>query len=74
MKIKNTSSRNYMANLFILKAGEEAEVDETMAKILLKQEGVEEVIDMAEVEKMKAEVEKLKAEKVTTKPKATKKK
>lgn len=74
MKLKNTSNRNYMFGLEIFKAGETIEVeDKKTAETLLKQEGIEEVIDKEEVEKLKAELEAVKAEKVATQPKATKK-
>lgn len=62
MKLKNNATRDYNYDMIFLKAGEELEVlDEKACKVLLNQDGVEEVIDKAEVEKLKAEVEKLKA-------------
>ena len=62
MKLKNNSTRDYNFDKIFLKAGEEIEIaDEKACKVFLNQDGVEEVIDKAEVEKLKAEVEKLKA-------------
>ena len=62
MKLKNNSSRDYNYDMIFLKAGEELEVvDEKACKVLLNQDGVEEVLDREEIEKLKAEVEKLKA-------------
>lgn len=72
MKLKNTSTRDYMHNCIILKAGETMEItDEKMIKVLLNQEGIEEVIDKSDVEKMQKEIEQLKA---TVKKPAKKKK
>lgn len=60
MKLKNNSTRDYNFDKIFLKAGEEMEIaDEKACKVLLNQEGVEEVIDKAEVEKLKAEIKKL---------------
>lgn len=62
MKLINNSTRNYMAFNIILKAGKDLDTeDEKIAKILLKQNGVEEYIDKKEVEKLKKEIQKLKA-------------
>lgn len=62
MKLKNNSTRDYNFDTIFLKAGEEMEIaDEKACKVLLNQDGVEEVIDRDEVAKLKAEVEKLKA-------------
>ena len=62
MKLKNNSSRDYNYDTIFLKAGEELEVvDKKACKVLLNQDGVEEVLDREEIEKLKAEVEKLKA-------------
>ena len=62
MKLKNNSTRDYNFDKIFLKAGEEMEIaDEKACKVLLNQDGVEEVIDKSEVEKLKSEVEKLKA-------------
>lgn len=74
MKLKNTTTRNYIYENIVLVAGETLEVSDGKAyQTLLKQEGVEEVFDKEQVEEMKAEIEKLKAEKVATKPKAKRK-
>ena len=60
MKLKNNATRDYNFDKIFLKAGEEMEIaDEKACKVLLNQEGVEEVIDKAEVEKLKAEIKKL---------------
>ena len=59
MKLKNKSSRDYIYDKLVLEAGKELEVtDEKACKILLKQEGVEEIVDLKEVEKLKKEVNK----------------
>ena len=74
MKLKNTSTRNYIYENIVLEKDKILEVsDEKAYQTFLKQEGVEEVFDKEQVDKMKAEIEKLKAEKVATKPKAKKK-
>lgn len=74
MKLKNTSTRNYIYENIVLEKDKTLEVsDEKAYQTFLKQEGVEEVFDKEQVDKMKAEIEKLKAEKVATKPKAKKK-
>ena len=63
MRLKNNSPRDYNHDKIFLRAGEEMTIkDESICKVLLRQEGVEEIIDMAEVEKLKAENKKLKAE------------
>lgn len=74
MKLKNTSPRDYMFEKIFLVAGQEMEItDEKAIKSFLKQDGVIEVVDKNEVEKLKAEVKKLKAEtKKTSKSKKTK--
>ena len=74
MKLKNTSTRNYIYENIVLEKDKTLEVsDEKACQTFLKQEGVEEVFDKEQVDKMKAEIEKLKAEKVATKPKTKKK-
>ena len=74
MKLKNTSTRNYIYENIVLEKDKTLEVsDEKACQTFLKQEGVEEVFGKEQVDKMKAEIEKLKAEKVATKPKAKKK-
>ena len=74
MKLKNTSTRNYIYENIVLEKDKTLEVsDKKACQTFLKQEGVEEVFDKEQVDKMKAEIEKLKAEKVATKPKAKKK-
>lgn len=63
MKLKNNSTRDYSYEKHLLVAGQELEInDEKACKVLLKQDGVTEVIDMKEVEKLKAEVKNLKAQ------------
>lgn len=63
MKLKNNSPRDYMYEKIFLKAGQELELENEKAfKSFLKQDGVTEVIDKKEVEKLKAEVKKLKAD------------
>lgn len=63
MKLKNKSNRDYNFDKIFLKAKSEMEIEDVNAcKVLLNQEGVEEVIDKKEVEKLKKEVEKLKKE------------
>lgn len=69
MKLINNSPRNYIAYDVILEAGKVLEVKEDIAKILLKQEGVEEYIDKADVEKLKKEIKELKEAKEENKPK-----
>lgn len=70
MKLINKSTRNYIAFETILEAGKVLEVeDKQIAKILLKQEGVEEFIDKEEVKKLKEELAKLKEAKKEEKPK-----
>ena len=74
MKLKNTSTRNYIYENIVLEKDKTLEVsDEKACQTFLKQEGVEEVFDKEQVDKMKAEIEKLKAEKVATKSKNKKK-
>ena len=64
MKLINNSTRNYIAYDTILEVGKVLEVkDENIAKILLKQEGVEEYINKEDVKKLKEELEELKAQK-----------
>lgn len=64
MKLKNNAGRDYNYDKIFLKAGQELEItDKDACQVLLKQDGVIEVVDTAEVEKLKAEVKKLKAEK-----------
>lgn len=70
MKLINNSPRNYIAFETILEAGKTLEVeDKQIAKILLKQEGVEEFVDKEEVKKLKEELAKLKEAKKEEKPK-----
>ena len=71
MKLINKSKRDYWYDKILLVSGQELEIeDEKACKTLLNQEGVEEVIDKAEVEKLKKQVEKLKK---VSKPKKAKK-
>lgn len=63
MKLKNNSTRTYIAGEYRIEAGEIKEIkDEKMAKILLKQEGIEETITKEDVKKVEEENEKLKQE------------
>lgn len=63
MKLKNKSSRDYRYDKLVLEAGKELDIkDEKACKILLKQEGVEEIADLKEVEKLKKQVAKLEKE------------
>ena len=63
MRLKNNSPRDYNHEKIFLRAGEEMEIkDESICKVLLRQDGVEEVIDKDEVQKLKEEVKKLKSE------------
>ena len=59
MKLENKSTRDYMYSngikVAIFHKGDVLECDDKIAKILLKQDGVIEVVDKAEVEKLKAE-------------------
>lgn len=82
MKIKNNSTRNYMAYDVVLAAGKEIETEnKEVIKILLNQPGVEEAIDKKAVKKIEEENAKLKeeleaikkAEKETKKSKKAKK-
>lgn len=71
MKLINKSKRDYWYDKILLVSGQELEIEDKKAcKTLLNQEGVEEVIDKAEVEKLKKEVKKLKK---VSKPKKAKK-
>lgn len=63
MKLINNAPRNYIAYDVILEADKVLEVKDDVAKILLKQEGVEEYIDKADVEKLKKELKELKESK-----------
>ena len=63
MKLKNTSTRNYIYENIVLEKDKTLEVsDEKACQTFLKQEGVEEDFDKTEVKKLKAEVEKLKVQ------------
>lgn len=73
MKLKNKSNRDYMYDKLVLEAGKELDVtDEKACKVLLKQDGVEEIVDLKEVEKLKKQVAKL--EKEVNKPQKKSKK
>ena len=67
MKLENKSTRDYMYNngikVTMFRKGDILECDDKIAKILLKQEGVIEVVDKDEVAKLKAEIADLKAKK-----------
>lgn len=67
MKLENKSTRDYMYSngikVAMFRKGDILECDDKIAKILLKQEGVIEVVDKDEVAKLKAEIADLKAEK-----------
>lgn len=70
MKLKNNSVRDYNYDKIFLKAGQELEItDKDACQVLLKQDGVIEVVDIQEVERLKAEVKKLKEDKKTSKSK-----
>lgn len=61
MKLINNSTRNYMACNIILEAGKILEVNNEKAiNLFLNQEGVEEYIDKAEINKLKKELKQLK--------------
>lgn len=65
MKLKNTSTRTYIAGQYRIEAGQELEVDnKLMCDILLKQDGIVEAIDKQEFNKVAEENElnKLKIE------------
>lgn len=70
MKLENKSTRDYMYSngikVAIFHKGDVLECDDKIAKILLKQDGVIEVVDKDEVEKLKAEIANLKAKKEET--------
>lgn len=58
MKLENTSTRNYIFENIILKAGEIIETEDKKAiKVLLSQEGVKEAIDVADFKKLQEEKE-----------------
>lgn len=62
MKLINKSTRNYIACNIILEAGKVLEVkDDKAIKLFLKQEAVEEYVDIKEIEKLKKEIQELKA-------------
>lgn len=65
MKLKNNSTRTYIAGIYRIEAGQELEInDKTLCQILLNQDGIEEAIDKQEFNKVSEENElnKLKIE------------
>lgn len=72
MKLSNKTENNFAHTVsskerYFLAAGTVAEIPDEVAKLWLQYEGVEEYVDPAEVEKLKAEVKKLKKATTTKK-------